>query len=453
MTCGNDIAREAIIMYKTSDLIKRGCGGLLAAVLSVSLAGCGSPAASDAASRQTFVVSEASAEQAESGQLVEDGTTTDGAEAVMATVTSSAGGKLDAASLFTERDLNQVADLTGASTIILTSGEDVTITAEGVYVISGEATDATIIVEADDSAKVQLVLDGVSVTNSDAPAIYVRSADKVFVTTAEETTNLLQVTGTFVADGETNTDAVIFSKDDLVLNGLGTLQLSSTANGVSSKDDLKVTGGSYVVDTTADAFEANDSIAICDGSFSITSGKDGLHAENDEDDTVGSICICGGSFEIDAASDAIQATTVLQIDGGSFALSAGEALEGTYVQVNGGDIDISASDDGINGTSKSASFGVPTVEIRGGTLSISMAAGDTDAIDVNGDLIVSGGEITISAQFAFDFDGSVSFTGGTVTVNGEQLSEITNSMMGGGMGGMGPMGGGMPREDMGGFRG
>ena len=190
---------------------------------------------------------------------------------------------------------------------------------------------------------------------------------------------------------------------------------------------------------------------MADGSFSITSDKDGLHAENDEDDTQGSIYIQNGSFEIKAASDAIQATTTLTVDGGTFAISAAEALEATIVQVNGGDMDIYATDDAINGSYKSASVGTPTVEITGGSMAIEMAQGDTDAIDVNGNLVISGGQIDITAQSAFDFDGTVSFTGGTVTVNGTQLSEITNSMMGGGMGGgmRGQMGGDMG-EPMGG---
>jgi hypothetical protein len=99
-----------------------------------------------------------------------------------------------------------------------------------------------------DDAKVQLVLDGVSITNTDSPAIYVVSADKCFVTTTDSVSTLT-VTGTFAADGDTNIDAVIFSKDDLVLNGTGTLNISSTGNGITSKDDLTVTGGTYSAST------------------------------------------------------------------------------------------------------------------------------------------------------------------------------------------------------------
>lgn len=422
---------------------RMGGAGLLATALIFSLAGC-SQAASESKTSQNskqVVVSDTTIEEAAADLSSISGDT------VIATANVSSTGVIDTTDLFTERDLTQTADLSAATSITLQSDQDVQITEEGVYVLSGEASNVTIRVEVEDNEKVQLVLNGVSITNDDAPAIYVVNADKVFVTTVKDTTNTLQVTGDFVADGDTNTDAVIFSKDDLVLNGLGALAISSTNNGITSKDDLKVTGGSYQITSAADAIEANDSIAIADGSFSIDSQKDGLHAENDEDNTQGSVYICGGSFDIDASGDGIQATTYLQIDGGSFNINASEALEATYVQINDGSVNLNASDDGINASSKSSSVGTPTIEVTGGNLVVAMGSGDTDALDANGNLIVSGGTIDITAQFAFDFDGQASFTGGTITVNGEEVTEITNSMMmGGGMGGMGGPGG-MGGED------
>ena len=380
----------------------------------------------------------------------DDGVYTDTALIASATrsgYSSSGSALLDAGELFTSRDLEQSADLSEAQTLTVSDGQQITISSEGVYVLRGSAKNATVIVDADSSAKVQLVLDGLSITNDDFPCIYVKSADKVFLTTLSDSS--LSVTGTFASDGDTNTDAVIFSKDDLTLNGTGTLTISSTENGVSCKDDLKITGGTYVIDAAADGIEASDSIRIADGTFTINSSKDALHAENDEDDTVGYIYLCGGTFDITAADDGIQATTVLQIDNGTFNINAVEALEATYVQVNGGAVNISASDDGINATTKSSSIGTPTIEVTGGDITIAMAQGDTDAIDANGNVIVTGGTINITGQSAFDFDGTATFTGGTITVNGEQISEITNSMMmGGGM--MGGMGGQMEGGPMGG---
>ncbi len=338
---------------------------------------------------------------------------------------------LDISDLFSDRDIEQEADITDAMYITLTSGEDINLTEEGVYVISGTATDSTIVVEAEDTAKVQLVLDSVSITNTDFPAIYIKSADKVFITTTDSD-NTLKVTGTFTTDEDTNTDAVIFSKDDVVVNGVGSLTIESTGNGISGKDDVKLTGGTVNITAAEDAVEANDSIRIYTGTYNITSGKDAFHAENDEDYSVGYVYIYDGTFNIDAADDGIQATTVTVIDGGTFDISAAEGIEGTYVQINSGTINIEASDDGINASSKSTDYDI-VVEINGGDISINMGSGDTDAIDSNGYIYINGGTIDITASSAFDYVSGAELNGGTVTVNGETITQITSSMMGGGM--------------------
>lgn len=365
------------------------------------------------------------------------------------------GGMLDTAEMFTSRDLKQEADTSDAQTINVSDGQDLTITEEGVYIISGTASNMSIIVDAASDAKVQLVLDDLNITNSSSPAIYVKSADKVFVTTAANSNNTLTVSGTFSADGDTNTDAVIFSKDDLILNGQGSLTINSSDNGISGKDDIKITGGTINVTSSSDAIEANDSIAIADGSITISSGKDGLHAENDEDNSVGYIYIGGGNLSIDASSDAIQATTVLQIDNGTITTNSSEGLEATYVQINGGTITVNAYDDGINASTKSSAYTV-TAEFNGGEITVNMGQGDTDAIDSNGNLYINGGTLYLNAQSPFDYDGQCAYNGGTLYVNGQQTDQITNQMMGGmggNMGGMAPDGmGGMAPGGMGGMR-
>lgn len=348
---------------------------------------------------------------------------------------SDSGSALDTSKLFTDRDLEQKADTTGARPITVADSKVYTVKNAGVYVISGTASNAQICVEAGEEDKVQLVLDGVKITNDSIPCIYVKKADKVFVTTTDSE-NALSVTGTFKADGETNTDAVIFSRDDLVLNGTGTLNVSSTDNGISSKDDLKITGGTLAITCASDALEANDSVVMADGTVTIQSNKDGIHAENDEDDLKGYVYIGGGTLNIAAADDAIHATTIAQVDNGTITLSCAEGLEGTWIQINGGKTTIDASDDGINAGRKS-SFRTPLVEINGGELTITMGAGDTDAVDSNGDLIITGGTIDLTAQSPFDYDGTVQKTGGTIIVNGTETDSITNQMMGGHGGGKG----------------
>lgn len=363
----------------------------LIAVLSVSLAiglaalGAGiisSKASGASGSAVASTTSTSSGSSSDNSSL----TTKDGT-----TVSTGTAGQTDKAgsdsSDYTKRDLEQSPDLSDAKTITLTDGQDVEITEEGIYVISGTAKDVTIKVTAAEDAKVQLVLDGVSISNTDSPAIYVTEADKVFITTTEGSSNTLSVSGSFVADGDTNLDAVIFSKQDLVLNGLGSLNVSaSKGNAITSKDDLKVTGGTYTL--TAESkkgLEANDRIMIYDGNFTI---------------------------------------------------SAKEGMEASQIIIDGGDITISASDDGLNATLNSENYDVLVV-INNGNIKIDMAQGDTDGIDSNGDITINGGTIEINCQSPFDYDGTGTLNGGSITVNGEETTELTNQFGGmeGGMGG------------------
>lgn len=433
---------------------------LLAACMITALAACNQKDAgtSQATAEEVKTIADISAQstssQPEAAQTAQNNnagtaTTLKQGDEVVTTANVTSNGALDATDFFSERDLKQTADLTDATEYQLSDGSSITIDKAGVYVITGSAENASVIVDAGDDDKVQLVLNGVTVSNSSAPAIYVKNADKVFVTTAEGTTNSLSVTGSFTADGNTNTDAVIFSKDDLVINGLGTLTINSSDNGISGKDDIKITGGTINITCTSDAIEAKDSIRVADGNLTIKAGKDGLHAENDEDNTVGYIYICGGTFNITAGSDGIQGTTIVQIDGGSLTMTSSEGVEATFVQINGGTVSIDASDDGVNASNKSSACQVK-IEVNGGDITVNMGQGDTDGFDTNGDLIINGGTLNVNAQSPFDYDGQGQLNGGTVYVNGSQTTELTNQMMGGGPGGMGGHGdmggpGNMPR--------
>ena len=337
-------------------------------------------------------------------------------------------GIIDSEDLFSKRDLKQTADLSDAVYYTLSDNEDITITGAGVYVISGEASEATIVVNAPDDAKVQIVLDGASITNIDFPCIYVRSADKVFITTSSDSS--LTVTGAFVSDGTVKTDGALFSRCDLVLNGTAALTVTSSKHGIVGKDDLKITGGTYIITAAAHGVEANDSVRIADGTITIKAGKDAIHAENDEDDTLGYVYICGGTLNITAGDDGIHALSRLQIDDGSLEITAAEGLESTSIQINGGTINITASDDGINAAKKSSSY-TPAVEINGGDITIAMGAGDTDGVDSNGNIIINGGTISVTGNSTFDYDGTGTINGGTVYCNGDQVTTLPNQQFGG----------------------
>ena len=305
----------------------------------------------------------------------------------------------------------------------------------GTYILSGTLDNGSIIVDAGKEDKVQLVLSGVKINSDSFAAIYVRQADAVSLTLADGTENTLASSGAFSQIDENDVDAVIFSKDDLTINGNGSLRISSAAgNGISGKDEVTIKEGVIEIEAANHAIRAKDALTITGGTFTLTAEKDGLHAENGDDESLGNIFITGGEFHIQAADDAIHANTLLQIDDGNFEITGAEGLEGTYIKVNNGTILINASDDGVNAAYKSSVY-TPTFEINGGTLTIIMGAGDTDGVDSNSDLIINGGTIDITGQSAFDYDGAATFNGGTIIVNGQTLDSISNQMMGRGMGG------------------
>lgn len=211
------------------------------------------------------------------------------------------------------------------SDTVQVSGSTVTITDAGTYILSGSLEDGMIIVNAEDTDKVQLVLKEVQITSPTSAAIYVLQADKVFITTASGTQNTLVNGGEYVAIDDNNIDGVIFSKSDLTLNGDGTLTISADAgHGIVSKDDLVITSGTYNITAASHGISGKDSVRIANGTYTIESGKDGIHAENTEDSSMGFLYVGGGTFDITADGDGMSASSYLQIENGTFTITSGE---------------------------------------------------------------------------------------------------------------------------------
>lgn len=195
---------------------------------------------------------------------------------------------LDAADMFTKRDKQSDYASEDATEITLSdskstcdspavrvSDNQITITRTGTYVLSGSLTNGQIVVDAS-GEKVQIVLKDASINCDTSAAIYVKSADKVFVTLAENTSNTLTNTKDFVAIDDNNIDAVIFSKSDLSLNGSGTLTIHAAyGHGIVSKDDLVITSGTYDITAARHALSGKDSVRIADGDFTLNAKKTG----------------------------------------------------------------------------------------------------------------------------------------------------------------------------------
>lgn len=227
----------------------------------------------------------------------------------------------------TRADESETNETENAASGAYISGNIITITKEGTYVLSGALSEGQIVVNAD-SAKVQLVLDNADITCASSAAIYVKNADKTFITLAEGSENILMNTAEYEAIDDNNIDAVIFSKDDLTLNGKGTLTINSEyGHGIVSKDDLKLVGGTCNITAKTHALSGKDSVRIAAGTYNLTSGKDGIHSENADDDEKGFVYIASGDFTIESTGDGIDASYVVQIDDGDFDITAGGGAE------------------------------------------------------------------------------------------------------------------------------
>ncbi len=260
------------------------------------------------------------------------------------------GELLSVQELFSERDMEGTWDETTAATIELDgqsassdspsvsiSGGNITISDEGTYVVSGTLEDGTIIVDSEKTDKIQLVLNNASITSQTSAPIYVKQADKVFLTLADSSENILSNGGSYVQTDDDNIDAAIFAKDDLTINGSGTLTINGgEMHAVAAKDELTITGGNYRITAAEHGLSAKDSVCIAGGTFEINSGKDGIHADNDEDENLGFVYISDGQFTITSGGDGISASGVLQADGASYSIVSGGGSANTQAVVGSG---------------------------------------------------------------------------------------------------------------------
>lgn len=388
---------------------------------------------------------------------------------------------------FTDRDKSSEYDessavkitLNGSSAVVSGSGANisgstVTITSAGTYIISGSLSDGQIVIAASDSDKVQLVLNNAEINCNTSAAVYVKSADKVFVTLPAGTTNSLGGGTEYVQTDDNTVDGVIFSKSDLTLNGTGTLKIDADyRHGIVTKDTLCITGGTYVIDAVKTCLAGKDGIKILDGSFTLTAGSKGLNSGNDDDAREGSIYIAGGTFTIKSEDDSIHADGSCIIAGGTYTIAAGddgihasydtiitdgsititdsyEGIEGRRITVSGGIINLTASDDGINAATGGSSdeqrmpggqkgefggFGRQKgadVQSQDGQQSQEMqmpqdgqqpqemqAPASRSASDGDVYVKITGGTITVNAGGdGIDSNGNLYITGGTVYVAG-----------------------------------
>lgn len=371
-----------------------------------------------------------------SGSAVQNSSDNGGAtEETSADRDGSSATVIDPAEMFTDRDMEIGYDEETSAHIVLSgdtascdsdavqiSGSMVTITEEGTYILSGTLLDGMIVVNAEETDKIQLVLSGVDITNETSAALYIPEADKVFITTASGTENILSNGGTYEAIDENNIDSVIFSKSDLTLNGAGTLQISAAAgHGIVSKDDLVLTGGTYVISVASHGLSGKDSVRIADGSYTITSGKDGIHAENADDTSLGFVYVADGEFDITAQGDGISSGSSLLMEDGSCTIVTGDGSQ-SVTMTDGAD---EFRQSGEESAESSDTEEGDTVSQKGmksdGSMTISAGTIVTDTADdsihSNGDIVISSGTFELqSGDDAVHSDGTLTIQDGTFQI-------------------------------------
>lgn len=252
-------------------------------------------------------------------------------------------------------------------------------------------------------------------SNTGAP-IYVKQTDKLFITLAESSKNVLTNNKKFTADDDNNVDAVIFSKDDITLNGNGSLEITTNCgHGIVSKDDLKITSGTYSITSSSHALDGKDSVRIASGTFTLTSDKDGIHSENADDTSLGFIYIAGGTFKITSDGDGMDASAYLTIlDCNATIKSGGGASNAEKKQEEFGRMEGASSSTGSDTASAKGIKAGGNLTVSGGTFSLDCA---DDAVHSNADISILNGNLTIATgDDGVHADSSLKISGGTINV-------------------------------------
>ena len=424
-------------------------------------------------------------------------------------------------------------------------GTDVSITAAGTYVFSGDCDNGSITVKKGVTG-VTIVLNGLTLTNDDSAAITLNKTAEASLIAAAGTTNTVADTegsndenaavkvksgaalaiggtGTLTVDGNAK-NGIKGAADAVIAVGEVKLNINAADDGLSCDDELNITGGTLSITAGGDAVKASPdtgdtenpdttslgNVTISGGTLTLNATEDGIQADGDltisggtfhvktngghttalTDDSASckgfkagkTLTVTGGTLTVDSADDALHASTDVTISGGTLTLATGddgvhadndlvigarglssittpkisitasyEGLEGTTVNVYSGDIDVAASDDGVNATNS-------TLGERSDKYAINIAGGDlyidagSDGLDSNNDISMTGGKVEVYGadammDAAIDYDGTFTLSGGTLFGAGMEPSAGTQAYIavgetspsGGGMGG-GPNG-------------
>ena len=340
------------------------------------------------------------------------------------------------------------------SSILNLNNKSVTITKEGTYTLSGKINNGNITVNT--TGDVKLILDSVSIKSNNSPAIIIEQANNTVIELKENTINTLKDSTTY---DNTEYDGCLFSRDDLIIQGTGTLNITSNyLDAIVSNDDLKIVNGTYIINSNDDGIRGKDSVNIQNGNFTINSQSDAIKSTNDAESGKGYINIDNGTFTIESRQDALQAETKLIINNGTFDIKTGDGsssktsaihkdfYNGTSYDttstkalkskdnliINNGTITINSQDDAIHSNNY--------VGIKNGTINIT--SGD-DGIHADTEIIIDGGNINIKKSYEGIESNDITINDGEISItsndDGINISGGNNSSSMGGRPGENPM--------------
>ncbi|MBR2640867.1 carbohydrate-binding domain-containing protein [Candidatus Saccharibacteria bacterium] len=356
----------------------------------------------------------------------------------------------------------------------ITLSENLNINTQGTYHVTGKLENGLINIEAKSNENIRLILDNASIKNNAGPAIICKSANDLVIETIGN--NILEDGVSYSEEFDSDVTGVIYSKSDTTFGGEGSLTIiANYQDGIVSKDDLKVKSGSFDITSQDDGIRGKDSVYILDGSFIINAGADGIKSTNEAEFNKGfvlikdgsfnittqnkgikafkNVLLNGGSYSINSIDDAIHSDSFIGISGGIYNIStfddaihankeividdgdititkSHEGMESESITMNGGLIDITSTDDGIN-IESGVNTSSGTLTINNGKVTIDSAG---DGIDSNGWVYINGGDIVINGPTsdnngALDADREIIINGGRIIAIGSSgmVKELSNN--------------------------
>ena len=296
--------------------------------------------------------------------------------------------------MFTKRDYNTSYNDYTPIDLDSAASDIITVSRPGCYLLSGTLADGQLVINVENDEKVQLVLDNASLTCHNAAAIYIASADKVFITTVKDSVNSV---ASYAELTDADIDAAIYSQCDLTFNGSGLLAVSCPrGHAVATKDDLRITSGKYELSAGKQGLNGKDSIRIAGGEISIGASRDGMHSEHRKSEK-GFIYICGGNINISAGRDGIYASNYIVITDGQLKILSGNGSSDTA--------------DGKTAPSCKGVCSDTAITVYGGKTEVTTF---DDALHSKGDINILGGyAILCSGKEAIDGEARVNIVEGT----------------------------------------